>query len=329
MDPIAAELHQDALVIDGVCPLMQDPAHWDDWIAGGVDVAIPTVANEHGPADTMKNLSGWFRWMRSNGDRLAHVVTVEDITKAKEAGRLGVIFHFQDTAPLGGNVDHLEVFDRLGVKMIQLCYNRRNQVGDGCLEPADSGLSQFGRNVISEMNRLGIIVDLSHTGYRTTMEAIDLSVQPPVFSHSNVYTLCNSRRNIKDDQIKAVAATGGLVGVAAFPAFLRQDRDTSVIDLVDHVDYLVEMIGPDHVALGLDYYDGGSPSVHEEMVRTGMWTEDEYPPCPHQFPTGLEDPSKFPTITVELLRRGYPEDSVRKILGLNWMRVFQAVWRSI
>ena len=135
-----------------------------------------------------------------------------------------MVIHFQNTAPLGDDLANYERLHRRGLRMAQLCYNRTNPVGDGCLEPGDGPLTSFGRQVVREMNRLGMVVDLSHTGRRTTLDAMRVTSAPPVFSHTNAKALCSNRRNIDDHQIRAVADLGGLVGVNAYPAFVKAGR---------------------------------------------------------------------------------------------------------
>ena len=151
---------------------------------GGVDIAAPTVANWEDPAETRDLLLQWQRWLDED-DRLIAVNEPADFDQFPVAGKLGVIIHFQNTLPLGDDLANYERFYELGLRMVQICYNRTNLVGDGCLEPGDGPLTSFGRQAIAEMNRLGIVVDLSHTGRRTTFDAMRASVTPPVFSHSN------------------------------------------------------------------------------------------------------------------------------------------------
>ena len=319
-------LHDRLTIVDGVCPLMQTPSAWDAYIAGGADIVAPTVANAEGVEQTMVLLGRWFRWLEEDRERLMHVASTAQLREAALSDRLGIVFHFQDTAPLGGDVSMLEVYRRLGVMMIQLTYNRRNAVGDGSTEPENAGLSSYGHDVVREMNRLGIIVDLSHTGYRTTMDAIEASRSPVVFSHSNALALHTNPRNIADDQARAAAATGGLVGVNAFPAFLTDAPRATVAHVVDHIEHWLGLIGPEHVAIGLDYYDGGTPEVYAEMIRSGLWTTDTYPLPPHPFPEGIEDPSRLGNLTAEMERRGFDERTIANIMGANWMRLFENVW---
>ena len=207
-----------------------------------MDIAVPTVANWETPAETRDLLDQWDRWLTED-DRLIGINEPSDFDQFPVSGKLGVIIHFQNTLPLGDDLANYERFYRQGLRMVQICYNRTNLVGDGCLEPGDGPLSSFGREVIREMNRLGMVVDLSHTGRRTTMDAMRASSTPPVFSHSNPKGLCSNRRNIDDEQIKAVADVGGLIGINAYPAFVKQGgKGATVADLVDHIDYLVDLI---------------------------------------------------------------------------------------
>ena len=314
-------------VVDGVCPLMTDPASWDSWIDGGVGIAVPTVANWEGPAETRKLLIQWKRWLEEDV-RLLAVNEVADFDQFPVRGRLGVVIHFQNTVPMGDDPANYERFHRQGLRMVQLCYNRTNRVGDGCLEPGDGPLSLFGRDVVKEMNRLGMVVDLSHTGRRTTMDAMNITTAPPVFSHSNPKALVDNRRNIDDDQIRAVADLGGLVGVNAYPAFVKQGgKGATVVDLVDHIDYLVDLIGPDRVGLGLDFCKL-SPQIHAEMIAAGEWSIEDYPDDSGTYPIGLETPARIPNIEQELVSRGYPSESVAAILGGNWIDLFKRVWQG-
>lgn len=322
------ELHDRAIVIDAVCPLMRYPDHWNEWIRGGVTMAIPTIASTEDSQSAMGKIALWYQWLRDHESTITFVSRVEDIARAKRERRLGVAFHFQDSLPLDRSVELVEVYQRLGVRMIQLCYNQKNFVGDGCSERTDSGLSDFGVRVVREMERVGIVVDLSHTGYRTTMDALDIAQRPLVFSHSNVRALCENRRNIGDDQIKAVAAHRGLVGINGFPAFVKRGGQPSIAEFVDHIDYVAQLVGIDHVALALDYYLEMSPGEYDQAIKSGRWRADEYPPPPHTYPKGIEDASGFPNITRELVRRGYKDDDVLKVLGGNWLRVFGDVWKT-
>lgn len=335
-DVDAARLHRDAIVIDMVCPLAMDERYLGEWVKGGATCVGPTLAVDHSLPEAMANVAAWYERFRRLGDRILHVTRVEDIRRAKREGKLGIIFHFQNTQPFERNPGLVEVYYRLGVRMAQLTYNLKNWVGDGCDELTDAGLSGFGRRIIGEMNRAGMVVDLSHTGYRTTMEAMEVSEAPVVFSHSGVKAVCDSPRNLRDDQIKAVAAKNGVIGLNAYPAFVSKRRWPTLDDLVTHADHIVQMVGADHVSVGLDYYQGQWPfastreamALYEAALRTGRWRAGTYPKPPYRYAKGVEVPSRLGNLTAALLTRGYGERDVRKILGENLIRVFTAVWKS-
>src|SRR6185312_8173998 len=202
-----------------------------------------------------RNLGAWLHLISQRNDLLL-VKKAKDIAAAKSTGRLGLIFHFQGADPVENDLNLVDVYKEIGVGMIQLTYNVKNRVGDGCEERTDAGLSRFGVDLIKRLNDARIVVDCSHTGYRTTLDAIKYSTRPVVFSHANPRMVHGSPRNIVDDQIKAVADTGGLVGMNGFPAFVAKRRKPTLDDFIDHMDYCVDIIGVDHVALGIDYYEG-------------------------------------------------------------------------
>jgi membrane dipeptidase len=283
----------------------------------------------------MHSIARWIQYLEERSDQLLHVLTAEDVWRAKREGKLGIIFHFQNTDPVEDNLALLRVYHRLGVRLIQLTYNRKNRVGDGCEERTDCGLSRFGVQLIQEMNRLGIIVDLSHTGYRTTMEAIEIAGAPPIFSHSNCKAVCDSPRNLTDEQIRAVAARGGVIGINGFPSFVAKATRPTLEHFIAHIEHIAELVGPEHVGLALDYYEGmagvatpeRAQALYADHLASGIWTAESYPAPPWHYPEGLELPSGFPQLTEALVARGYKHDEIKKILGENFLRVFQQVWR--
>jgi membrane dipeptidase len=324
------DLHASAIVIDHACPLVLPSA--DDYLAktraGGTTVAMATVASNQDFRGAINAIAPWLARFERDPS-LIHVTTVEDIHRAKREGKLGIGFHFQNSRPVENDLGLLIVLHRLGLRVMQLTYNEKNQVGDGSTERTDAGLSKFGVSMIEEMNRLGIVVDCSHVGYRTTMDAMEVSKAPVVFSHSNAYGVFPSKRNIKDDQIKALAKSGGVIGMNAFPGFVSKDsfvdktRGPSLDQLLDHVDYIARLVGTDHIGVGLDY-SIGTP----EGYRRYNYEPDTYPEPPWHYPTGLDDISKLPNLTKGLQKRGYSDADIRKILGGNFIRVFKAVWKA-
>ena len=206
----AKSLHDDALVWDMTLPFSPDCADFDRLLprykAAGVDFVSLTVNQFSNPlADTLLHMAELRTEIRARSDHYAFVKGVDDILRAKEEGRMALGFHFQETNPLEGSVHMVETFYDLGVRHMLLAYNQKNRVGDGCAERTDAGLSRFGISVVREMNRVGMLVDGSHSGYRTTMDAMEVSTAPFIFSHANAYALYPHYRNIRDDQIRAAS----------------------------------------------------------------------------------------------------------------------------
>ncbi|KAA3441957.1 peptidase M19 [Mesorhizobium sp. SARCC-RB16n] len=334
----AETIHRDAVIIDAVAPLLDKKRYLDSYIAGGVTCVAPSVAGGMTTAaEVLKTIGGWMHVIKSRTD-LQLVEKASDIEAAKRDGRTGIMFHFQGTGPFGTDLDLVEAFQALGVRMVQLTYNRKDYVGDGCEEAFDGGLSRFGKNLVRRLNENRIIVDCTHTGYKTTMEALSLTTRPAVFSHSNSAAIFPSKRNIEDDQAKAAAATGGLVGITAVPWFIVPanggEARPSLDDLIAHLDHFVSLVGIDHVGLGLDYWWATPPFADldtvmedwEKAVSEGSYTPEVYPRPPHYQPPEIDTPEMLLGLTNGLVRRGYKENDIRKILGLNWLRVFREVW---
>ena len=329
----AAALHRDALVWDMTLP-------WRDYgapelrlgtlprmVAHGVDfISLTLAADWSGVAETTHKIAKERAWFQAHGDRYVLVEGVDEIERAQREGKLAVGFHFQGTNPVNCDVNLIEAYYKLGVRHMLLAYNSRNATGDGCNERTDGGLSRFGISVVEQMNRVGMLIDGTHCGYRTTMELFESSRDPVIFCHVNAGALWEHRRNVRDDQIEACAASGGVVGVSGVGIF-PGDNDVSTARLVEHIDHIAGLVGPDHVGLGLDYvYDqdaltrahNSRPAWNPDAAAFGN-TRREDVRC---FP-----PEHLPRLTEALLARHYTEAEIRGILGENWMRVARRVWR--
>jgi membrane dipeptidase len=334
-EPRVKSLHQDAVVVDALNPLVAWDVRrrrnagekavisrvlYDELQKGGVDVVNSTV---YGPAPfgepsmsfAIESLGAMLMDLAESSDRAVLVRKFEDIDEAERNHKLAVIFGFQGLPPLKWNLAYLTVFHTLGVRIIQITYNERNEIGDGCTERSNSGLSNFGAKVVEELNRLGILIDLSHVGKSTFMETLELSRSPVIVSHANARSVCDHPRNLTDEQIQAVAKKGGVVGINSFGPFVSRDKPT-VEDVVHHVDYMAKLVGPDHVGLGLDlsYHTNGSGTY-----------PDIYNPPGHVGVKGLERVSDLRNVTSGLLKKGYSAEDVKKILGGNFLRIFKRV----
>jgi membrane dipeptidase len=324
----AAELHADALVWDMTLPIITPgtPERKAELFGraarAGIDFESITLAVDGMDfRAAVAQVAYHRRFAQDRADTCVLVESADDVLRARAAGRLAVGFHFQGTAPFAESLGWVDVFYELGVRHALMAYNEKNLVGSGCLVPDDTGLTPFGRSLIREMNRVGMIVDCAHTGYRTTMETLEASGSPAVISHTNVRALCDHPRCVRDDQIQACAAQGGVLGITGLSAFLGEGAPTAQ-RLVDHIDHVANLVGPEHVGLGLDYvYD--IESFEAFVARL----PDRYPPEAGYSDMRQLELEDVPRVTDELLRRGYRESEVRGILGENWLGVCREIWR--
>ena len=267
-------------------------------------------------------------------DVLMKILTGRDLTAAKTSGRMGFIYGFQDTSPLDGQLDRLAMFQALGLRIVQPCYNRRNLMGDGCLEPADGGLSTLGRELIGEINKLKILLDLSHAGPRTQSEGIAASKAPMAITHTGCRALVDVPRNTHDRELKALADRGGVVGIYFMP-FLRASGQPHAEDLIKHLEHAVNVCGEDHVGLGTDggisgikldeKYAAFQKKFFEDRAKAGIAAPGEAADVFNLVPE-YNDPRRFLTLANDLTDRGWPAKRVEKILGANFVRLFGEVW---
>ena len=240
----------------------------------------------------------------------------DDVLRAKQEGKLAVGFHFQGANPIAHDLTMVEVYYKLGVRHMLMCYNVKTPIGDGCQEQTDGGLSRLGADLVDEMNRVGMLVDVAHTGYRTSMDVFATSSEPVIISHANSRALCDHTRNVRDDQIVACAESGGVIGVIAFGPVLGDDDVPMVELLLRHIRYIADLVGPQHVGLALDLiYD-------QSVSNQTMWN-------PYFHPRPIPDipPEQMPIIVDGLLRSGFTETETRGVLGENWIAVARKVWK--
>lgn len=244
--------------------------------------------------------------------------TVKDIQEAKESGKLAIAFDLEGSDPLLGNINLVSFYYDLGVRQMLLAYNKDNRASGGCME-GNIGLTDFGKNVIREMNRVGMIVDVTHMGYRATMEAFETSTAPVIFSHSNPNALREHARNISDEQIKACAKTGGVIGINGIGDFLG---GTSSELIVQNIEYVMKLVGPEHVGIGLDYVVD-----KQELIDYIEGHPDVFPPDKINNYLSFAEPEQFPEFTELLYQKGYNEEIISGILGGNFLRVAGKVWK--
>ena len=267
-------------------------------------------------------LAHFRRWLEARpGDYLV-IRNAADIDMVRRDRKLGVVFDIEGLAPFDDG-DHglISTFYELGVRWAQIAYNRNNNSGGGCMDD-DAGLTVFGREMIKEMQRVGMVVCCSHTGHATARDVLAFADGPVIFSHSNASALYENARNIPDDLIKACAETGGVVGVNGIGAF-HDDSIALSESIVSHIDHIVQLAGPDHVGLGLDYvFDQQELKDYLTKMRDTFPDEDAF-----KKPLRLAPPEAVIEIASGLFARGYDIQSMKKIFGGNWRRIAETVWR--
>ena len=274
---------------------------------GGVDCQVFAVSSsrERKPPYALRTalemIDVFYRECERNGETIAPVTCYREIVDAVEGGRVAAMLSIEGADVIEGELAMLRVFHRLGVRMVGLVHSLRNLLADGVADRrTGGGLSELGVQAVEEMDRLGVIVDVSHINDAGFWDVMEVARGPVVASHSNCREVCDHPRNMTDEMIVALAEGGGVMGMNFAPSFVHA-TDPSVGTLVDHIDHVVKLVGPDHVGLGSDF--DGIPST----------------------PVGLEDVTKMPNITSELVERGYGEEDVRKILGGNHLRLIKQV----
>jgi membrane dipeptidase len=302
-----------------------------------VNLTVSAVGSYEKDYDTtIRNIAYWNAQIAAHPDLLLLVRSMADIATAKSSGRLGVIYGFQDATPIGEDLARVDTFGELGVRVFQLTYNRRNLVGDGCLEPSNAGLSAFGRALVERLNERKLLIDLSHGGERTTREAIAASKLPLAISHTGCAALAPLPRNKTDAELKALADKGGVAGMYLMP-FLRSAGQPTAEDLLRHIEHALKVCGEDHVGIGTDggispvkfdaeYRKKFAAEVAERRAR-GISAPGERSDV-YTFLPDLNSVDRYARIGALLAKRGHTDDRVAKILGGNFARLFDTVWHG-
>lgn len=324
----ATELLANSLVWDAHSGFMPDPAvdlaNLSIWRDAGVDFLSINVGFDLMPWEaSIRTLAAFRHWVRRNSEHYLLADRFEDIALARATSRMAIAFDLEGMNALDGRIEMIALYRDLGVRQMLFAYNRNNVAGGGCHDD-DCGLSEFGRRAIAEMNRVGITVDVSHAGYRTSMEAIEASTRPVVFSHSNPRAVQRHGRNIVDEQIRACAASGGVVGAVGVSLFVGGETPDAN-RMADHIDHLIQIAGPRHVGLGLDFGFPVDVADVDQLVADNpeFWPPDEgY----HDGPITYISPARIRDLVEVMLRRGHGDEVVSGVLGANFARVARNNW---
>lgn len=316
------------MLIDGL-----QYANWSEKIfrqmrAGGLDAVHVTIAYHENFRETVLNFERWNRWFETFPDLIMKGTSTADIDHARETGRTAIFFGFQNPSPMEDDIGLVEILYTLGARFMQLTYNNQSLLATGCYEEEDPGLTRMGKEVIAEMNRVGLVIDMSHSADRSTIEAAEHSARPIAITHANPSAWHPARRNKSPEVIRAVTERGGMLGFSLYPHHLKDKSACTLQSFCDMIARTAQTYGPEHLGLGTDLCQDQPDSVVEWM-RVGRWTKGidygegsasdaGFPPMPGWF----QDNRDFANITQGLRAAGLGETEVAGIMGGNWYRFF-------
>lgn len=303
------------------------PAFKEEWYRSGITAGNRQLDVSH--IESIVTSMGEIQRQFDAMDWMVKVLKADDIRAAKSSNKKAGIVTAQETDGLGKNLALLDALYHFGLRVLQLTYNNQNYIASGCAEQANGGVSNFGARFISRMNELGIIVDTSHCGKQTTLDACRLSTAPVIASHTGVEVLFGHMRCKSDEELRAIAGTGGVIGVFAMPWFVYEDpKETTIEHVLDHIDYVVRLVGVDHVGIGTDWpmsdVEWSLVYFKEHIAPRIGFAKGDGPST--ETVKGLEKYSYFINFTRGLVARGYSDADIQKIIGGNWLRVFEQVW---
>ena len=317
-----------APLIDNLQYANISPAIFEQMRQGGVDAVHVTIAYHENFRETVLNIEKWNRWFEQFPDLIFQGEWASDVVRARETGRTAIFFGFQNPSPIEDDIGLVEVLHKLGARFMQLSYNNQSLLATGCYEAEDPGITRMGKQVIREMNRVGMVIDMSHSADRSTIDAADLSERPIAITHANPYEWSPALRNKKDDVIRAVTENGGMLGFSIYPHHLKGKSDCTIESFCEMIARTADKFGAQHLGIGTDLCQDHPDSVVEWM-RVGRWSKDidygegsasnaGFPPMPAWF----KDNRDFDNIENGLRSVGMSETEVAGIMGDNWHRFY-------
>lgn len=296
--------------------------------AGGVTAIHVTICYHENFRETIANIGQWNRWFQDYADLICPARSADDVRRAKANGRTAVIFGFQNPSPIEDDLSLVEIWHTLGVRFMQLSYNNQSLLATGCYEAEDPGITRMGREVIREMNRVGLVIDMSHSAERSTLEAIEISTRPIAITHANPSSWHSVPRNKSDAVLKALGESGGMLGFSLYPLHLRGGSGCSLRSFCEMVARTADLMGVERLGIGSDLCQDQPDSVVEWM-RVGRWTRDQrgasgplgaavFPPQPDWF----RNNTHFGNIAAGLAEVGFAAGDIDRIMGGNWLDFF-------
>ena len=309
-------------------------ANWSEKIfremrEGEVDAVHVTIAYHENFRETVLNIERWNRWFEQFPDLIFQGHSGDDVRLARETARTAIFFGFQNPSPIEDDIGLVEVLHTLGARFMQLSYNNQSLLATGCYEAEDPGITRMGRQVIKEMNRVGMVVDMSHSAERSTMEAIELSARPIAITHANPSFWHPALRNKSDEVLKALGQSGGMLGFSVYPHHLKDKSNCTLQSFCEMISRTAELMGVENIGIGTDLCQDQPDSVVTWM-RVGRWTKEidygegskndaGFPPMPSWF----RDNRDFSNIEAGLRDVGLGDTEVAGIMGENWVRFYE------
>jgi len=308
-------------------------ANWSEKIfrqmnEGGVNGVHVTIAYHEMFRETVANVESWNRWFEQFPELIFHGRTGDDVRRAKQEGKTAIFFGFQNPSPIEDDIGLVEIWHSLGARFMQLTYNNQSLLATGCYEAEDPGVTRMGRQVIKEMNRVGLVVDMSHSADRSTLEAIEISERPIAITHANPAFWHPARRNKSDEILRALGQSGGMLGFSLYPHHLKDKSACSIESFCEMIARTADLMGIDNIGLGSDLCQDQPDSIVEWM-RVGRWSKEIdygegsatdacFPPMPEWF----QDNRDFDNIEAGLRQHGFSETDIAAIMGENWLRFY-------
>src|SRR6056300_89751 len=321
----ARTLHDESIIIDGLVIAKWDRELFEDMRKGGLTAASCTVSVWEGFQATVDNIGSMNALIEANSDLVMKVCSTADIAQAKAEGKTGVMMSFQNAHAFEDQLSYVKIFKDLGVGIVQMCYNTQNLVGTGCYE-RDGGLSGFGHEVVAEMNRVGVLCDLSHVGAKTSEEVILASEKPVTYSHCLPSGLKEHPRNKSDEELQFIADHGGFVGVTMFTPFMKNGVNSTIEDYVEAIRYVFNICGEDAIGIGTDFTQGHGFDFFEWLTHDKGYARRLTKFGKIVNPEGIQTLGEFPNLTEALLQGGFSERQTQQIMGDNWVDLLRTVW---
>ena len=324
---VEAEDYRTEYVIDACQYANWDRAIFKQMNEGGVTCVNATIAYWESARETLTRLAEWRELFTTNADLILPAYSSSDIHRAKKEGRTAITLAFQHCSPIEEEIGLVEIMYDLGVRFMQLSYNNQSPLASGWMEIEDGGITRFGREVIREMNRLGLVIDMSHSAERSTLDTIELSERPIAITHANPMSWCNTRRNKSDTVLQKLAESDGMLGFSLYPNHLKDGPDTTLDAFCDMVAYTADLIGTGNIGIGSDLVQG-QPDWVVEWMRNGKWLRKTQKNLSWPAPTNwFRNNSDFPAISTALVKKGFAKEEVDKIMGGNWLRFMESAFR--